>query len=291
MPLIYSTKVDPRVVESYPGPKIPLWTMGGMATFVMQDNELVLDAGGNVSLTLIRLLRWCGVSAITLAGQDFAWKEQGSHVEGHHAHGTNRTFDPKMHRKLKNLEGEEIITSSQYLAAKRDLEDDIRKTPFPIRYLYGGYAPIEGATPLSMQEARMQGALASAPGSLDAFLKRMEYCRKFERNFSFQPQSGVWTSNLHRAEKRLEKLFRKVGRNQSEIHDLLEQVTIFVKQDPLYLPYLFNETLEISGLTRAKYRYEPRDLGEFRRIMRAVLRKVKEVDRSLSGCGEKCDAA
>lgn len=291
VPLIYSTKVDPRVVETYPGPTIPLWTLGGMATFVLQDKELVLDAGGNVSLTLIRLLRWCGVCSITLAGQDFAWKDHGSHVEGHHAHGSNMAFNERLHRRIVNLEGEPIITSRQYLAAKRDLEDDIRRAPFPINYLYGGYAPIQGAKALSLEEARTSGALASTPGSLRHFLERLSLCTSFRREFRFEPQSGAWSANLRRADKRLEKLFRKVGRNQHEIHGLLEQVDVYIKQDPLYLPYLYNETLELAGLTRAKARYEARDLGEFRRILRSVLKKVKEVDRRLSGEESRSDAA
>ncbi|MGE4290866.1 MAG: motility associated factor glycosyltransferase family protein [Desulfovibrio sp.] len=290
VPLIYSTKVDPRVIETYPGPTLPLWTMGGMATFVLKDNELVLDAGGNVSLTLIRLLRWSGVARITLVGQDFAWKDAGSHAEGHHAR-RNIVFNEKQHNRITNLEGEEIFTSRQYLAAKRDLEDDIRQTPFDISYLYGGYAPILGARPLSLDEARMDGALASAPGSLQRFLERLSLCRSYHRHFQFEPQSNSWTSNLHRAEKRLEKLFRRVGRNQHEIHGLMEQVSLFIHQDPLYLPYLYNETLDLAGLTKAKFRYEPRDLGEFRRIVRNVLKKVKEVDRRLTGTESRRDAA
>lgn len=291
VPLIYSTKVDPRVIAAYPGPTIPLWTMGGMATFVLQNEELVLDAGGNVSLALIRLLRWTGVAGITLVGQDFAWKEAGSHVEGHHAHGTNMSFNEQLHQRLTSLDGETIISSRQYLAAKRDLEDDIRQTPFPINYLYGGYAPITGAHPMSLEEARMSGALASAPGSLQNFLQRLSLCSAYHRNFQFQPQSNSWTSNLHRAEKRIEKLFRRLGKNQAEIHGLMEQVALFIRQDPLYLPYLYNETLDLAGLTRAKARYEPRDLGEFRRIVRSVLKKVKEVDRRLTGTESRSDAA
>jgi len=46
IPLIYSTKMQPAVLDRYPGPKIPLWTQGGIATFVLKDQELVLDAGG-----------------------------------------------------------------------------------------------------------------------------------------------------------------------------------------------------------------------------------------------------
>jgi hypothetical protein len=137
----------------------------------------------------------------------------------------------------------------------------------------------------------MAGALASVPGSLKHFLERLALCSACHREFQFEPQSNSWTSSLHRAEKRLEKLFRKLAKNQNEIHGLMEQVSLFIHQDPLYLPYLYNETLDLAGLTKAKARYEPRDLGEFRRIVRSVLKKVKEVDRRLTGTETRRDAA
>jgi hypothetical protein len=45
------------------------------------------------------------------------------------------------------------------------------------------------------------------------------------------------------------------------------------------MPYLYNETVDLAGLTRAKKRYVQRDFPEFKRIARCVLKKVREVDR------------
>lgn len=283
VPLIYSTKVNPKVVDLYPGPVIPLWTLGGMATFVLQGNELVLDAGGNVSLTLARLLRWCGVSRLTLVGQDFAWKGDRTHCDGHHAHGDLQGFDPIRHRKLTNLDGEEIITSAQYLASKRELEDDISRSDLPVFNLYGGGADIKGTTPVTFGKACRKGCLASMPGTVEGFLDTLGNCRKSGKKISFAPQGPTWGTNLRRAEKRLEKLFKKVGKNQTEIHEVFSHVALFMKQDPLYLPYLYNETIDLAGLTRAKARYDRADLSAFKKLMRRMLGKVREVDRCLAG--------
>lgn len=291
IPFIYSTKVDPRVVNLYPGPTIPLWTLGGMATYVLQNNELVLDAGGNVSLTLIRFLRWCGAGSITLVGQDFSWRGESTHTMGHHQDQAKTVFDPGKHQKLKNRFGEEIITANQYLASMRELEDDLRRTPFPVYNLYGGGIDIKGTKPVDIEEARLAGCFSSAPGTVSSYMERLRSCRGFERTFNFQPMSPHWTSNLHRAERKLEKLFKKCSKNQQEIHRIMEQVMIFIKQDPLYLPYLFNETLDLAGLTKAKFRYEPADFGAYRRIIRSVLKKVREVDRALAGDGNGKRAA
>ena len=287
VPLVYSTKVQPDLLRRYPGPTIPLWTIGGMATFALKDRELVLDAGGNVSLTLIRFLRWCGVSRIVLAGQDFAWAGEQTHAAGHHSSGRRFHFNPKVHQKIQNLHGETIYTSTQYMAAKRELELDIRKTPFPIFNLYGGGAVIEGSETVNMEDLRSRGLLTSAPGSVERFLAGIHLCRERQRGFAFEPRSHRWSTSLHNAEKRLTKLFRNLGKNQGEIHGLFEQALLFIKQDPLYLPYLFNEIINLSGLAKARQIYEAKDLSEFRRIEKEVLRKVREIDRCLSPEGRR----
>jgi len=283
IPLIYSTKVNPEVVRRYPGPTLPLWTMGGMATFVLQDREFVLDAGGNVSLTLVRLLRWMGVGSILLVGQDFAWKGHTTHAEGHHAATNHVGFDPQMHQRIKNLWGEEIISSIQYLTSKRDLENDLKKTPFRISNLYGGGVVIDGAPAVNLEEARASGVLSSAPGSRERFMYRIEQARTPSLGFRFEPRSHIWTSSIRGLERRMQKLFRQCGQSQKEIHTLLEQALFFVRQDPLYLPYLFNETIDLAGLAKTRHSYNPADFSEFKRIGKSILAKVREVDRCVGG--------
>ena len=287
IPLIYSTKVNPEVVRRYPGPTLPLWTMGGLATFVLQDREFVLDAGGNVSLTLVRLLRWLGVSSLLLVGQDFAWKGATTHAAGHHAANNQVGFDPGMHQRLQNLWGEEIISSIQYLTAKRDLENDLKKVPCRIQNLYGGGVVIEGAPAVTIEEAREGGALSSALDSRERFLESLVQARTQARTFRFEPRSHIWTSSIRGLEKRMQKLFRQCGQSQKEIHTLLEQALFFVRQDPLYLPYLFNETIDLAGLAKTKHSYSHADFSEFKRIGKSILAKVREVDRCVSGLDSK----
>ncbi|MDR3640607.1 MAG: DUF115 domain-containing protein [Humidesulfovibrio sp.] len=282
IPLIYSTKVNPELVNRYPGPTLPMWTMGGMATFVLQDREFVLDAGGNVSLTLVRLLRWMGVSSLLLVGQDFAWKGGSTHAAGHHASGHDVGFDPNMHQRLKNLWGEDIISSVQYMTSKRDLENDLKKVPFRISNLYGGGVVIEGAPAVTLEEARAGGFLSSAPGSRERFQHFMTQARTHGQPFRFEPRSHIWTSSIRGMERRMQKLFRQCGKSQQEIHTLLEQALFFVRQDPLYLPYLFNETIDLAGLAKTRRTYKPADLSEFKRIGKSILSKVREVDRCVA---------
>jgi hypothetical protein len=168
-PLIYSTKCDPEVVRRYPGPKLPLWTTGGLAAGLAPDGEWVLDAGGNVGVAMVRLLIRCGASRIVLAGQDFAWAGQRSHAPGHHAHAQVRAFNPQRHTAFANLAGQTIHSNRAYLAAKRNLEKDVRVSGVPMFNLYGGGARIEGCPEIDFARCRDQGLLRSEPGARQAF--------------------------------------------------------------------------------------------------------------------------
>lgn len=289
IPLIYSTKVNPEGVKRYPGPTIPLWTVGGMGTYVMKDFDLVIDAGGNVSVTISRFLRWLGVSHIALVGQDYAWIKDRSHAGGHHNRSTSmhkRSF----HQTTKNMDGEEIVTTVQYMTAKRELEDDLRQAPFPVYNIYGGGAVIQRTKAMDIATAFKKGVLASAPGSVDRFMTELMACRHKGKNILFEPRGPMWTTSVRNAEKRLGKLFKNIKANESDIHKTLQTFETFLKQDPLYMPYLFNEAIDLAGLTRAKRGFEPKDFPEFKRITRNALKKVREIDRKVCQSDKKAPA-
>jgi hypothetical protein len=280
VPLIYSTKIDPMVLKRYPGPTLPLWTVGGVGTYVLKDRDLVLDAGGNVSVTLSRFLRYCGVSHLLLAGQDYAWINGRSHSGGHHNH-TTELHRRSWHQTTRDRDGGEILTTVQYMTAKRELEDDLKQSEFPIFNLYGGGAVIEGTTVVDVDTAYNKGILASAPGAVESFLRDLDGCRHAVPPLRMEPRSPMWTTSLRNAEKHLSKLFKGLRDNQQKVHEAMHRVELFMKQDPLYGPYLFNEIVDMAGLTRAKHAYEPKDLGEFKRIAKSALRKVREIDRKV----------
>ncbi len=278
IPLIYSTKVNPEAVARYAGPTLPLWTVGGMGTYSMKEHDLVLDAGGNVSVTISRLLRWMGVNHMLLVGQDYAWLKNRSHAAGHHNHTTNMVRQ-SYHQTTRNMDGEEILTTVQYMTAKRELEADIKDASLPVFNVYGGGAPIEGTRVVDLSTAYAEGLLASAPGSVERFMAELLASRGSMTPVRFEPRGPMWSASLRNIEKHLGKLFRNLEANQDQIHEAFGRVDMFFKQDPLYMPYLYNETVDLAGLTRAKKRYVQRDFPEFKRIARCVLKKVREVDR------------
>ncbi|MFZ5428108.1 MAG: motility associated factor glycosyltransferase family protein [Thermodesulfobacteriota bacterium] len=281
LPLIYSTKMDPEVVKRYPGPKIPLWTMGGIGTYVFKDHELVLDAGGNVGVTLARFLSWCGVSRILLAGQDFSWPGDRSHAPGHHSHENVQTFDPANGVEMTNLWGQKIYSNVGYLSAKRDLEKDLRKAQVPVYNIYGGGVEIEGARAVDVEECRRTGLLASQPGARERFLDAVRRANQPRVRPVYEPRHNNWNASLRNATRRFEKLMKKPGKHQGEMKQLLNSVLHFIKQDPLYLPYLFNEVMDMAAMVNCRDRYAPTDMKEYRDILKRALEKVKRVDQAL----------
>lgn len=290
IPFIYSTKVQREVVEQYPGPTIPMWTLGGLATHMMRDREPVFDAGGNVSVSLMRLLEWCGVSRFVLAGQDFAWKGEKSHAVGHHANAPTRKFDPSIHIRLQNMHGEEIISTMSYITAQRDMEADALRTDIPVYNIYGGGMGIDGTEAVTVDEAVSRKLMASEDGANESFMRSMASARTPQAVPVFEPRAGEWGASLRAVQKRLTKLYKKAVGRQREINETLEQVLMFLKQDPLYMPYLYNEFMDLAGITRLTERHRRQELSEVKRILARVLHKVREIDDAL-GSGRAVQAA
>jgi hypothetical protein len=282
IPLIYSTKMDPEVVDRYPGPTIPLWTLGGMATHVMQGREYVMDAGGNVGLTLYRLFNWLGAARIVLVGQDFGWTGDRTHADGHHAAAAPASQSVRLHQETPDAEGRTIHSSIQLLTAKRELEADIAASPVPTHNLYGGGAVVANARPTTLDEVLSGGLLDSAPGSRDTLLQSLERARRPAARPVFDPRTPAWAKRLREDAKRLDKLFKRVELHQQEIHDVLESVYTAARDDALCGPYLFNEIVDLTGLIRARHAHTLKDLGEFKRIAKRILTKTREVDRCLT---------
>ncbi len=274
IPLLYSTKVDPEVVARYPGPTIPFWTLGGLGTYAMQAGGNLQDAGGNVSVTLYRLLHWCGVSRILLCGQDFAWKAEQSHAAGHYA---NLNF-LKDNVSIQNLAGETLHTTLPFMAALRDMEKDIRTFGLPTYNFYGGLAVINGAVNVDAATLLDQGLHTSVPGSRERFLDALRRAATPRQLPPIEPRQPSWSPSLRHALKHLEKLFKKAHNRQQEIREALGAFQAFLRHDPLYMPYLYNEFMDIAGLLHGARTLTAKDHATFKNVVKRVQHKVQEMD-------------
>jgi len=245
-----------------------------------------------VGVTLARFLSWAGVSRILLAGQDFSWPAERTHAPGHHAHQNVQSFDPNRDVQMTNLWGKTIYSNVGYLSAKRDLEKDLRKAEVPVYNIYGGGVEIEGSRVVDVEECHQRGLLASQPGARERFLDSLRRANRQRVRPVYQPRHATWNMSLRNATKRFEKLLKKPGKHQGEIRQLLNNVLHFLKQDPLYLPYLYNEVMDMAAMVNLKAKYGPTDMKEYRDILKRSLAKVKQVDLALGPEGiEKREAA
>jgi hypothetical protein len=281
IPLIYSCAIDPEVLRIYPGPTIPLWTLGGLGSNMPRDREFVLDAGGNVGVAITRFLVWCGVDKVVLVGQDFAWQGRHTHVAGHLSEQGRFEFDPSRHVAMKNRDNQTIFSDLAYLVPLRTMERDIQQWDTPVFNLYGGGAVIKGAKEVTWQWVQDENVLTSYPGRRDRFLEKMMSLR-FPRCWPvFESRIAQWIESLKAAENRLVHLFARANRNQSKIRHLLNQVLSFLRQDPLYQPYLFNEILAVAGLVHCKSSYGMSEFHQCQEILKETLKKIAEIDRYL----------
>jgi hypothetical protein len=287
IPLLYSPKVQPDLVNKWPGPTLPLWTVGGVATFLPAEGERVFDAGGNVSVTLLRFLRFMGVERIFLAGQDFAWKGESSHVGGHHF--AKRSFSPipGKHIALENAYGERVYSAMPYVSALRDMIEDLETYKGSCSNIYGGGLDIRGAHNVGADEAVAALREHADPLALRAFLEILSSAGSPRPLPVFESRSHIWTSSLASAVKRLEKLFRKPPVDQHAVHAFFGEVLIFMKQDPLYAPYIYNDILDVSALARLRRQYTREELKDFKAVVKRVVVKVRELDRLLGRAADK----
>ncbi|WP_171267193.1 motility associated factor glycosyltransferase family protein [Oceanidesulfovibrio marinus] len=274
IPLLYSTKLDPEVLENYPGPAIPFWTRGGLGTYALADREPVFNAGTNVSVTLYRLLAWMGVGRILLAGMDFAWKGDHSHAGGHHN-------NVKGSVTLENADGETLHSTLSYTTALRDLIGDIRRLGLPTGCLYGGGAVIQGAQQLDFSKAVMEGFFASEPGSLEHFTNAVGAAHAPQQAPVFPSRSQQWNTRLRQMVKEFEKLAKKPERNAAQSFEGLKRLNAFLRSDPVFLPYLYNEFMDVAGLTLETRPFGPQELSKVRQIAKRVREKVRRMEEDM----------
>jgi len=282
IPLIYSCKVRKELVEAYPGQTLPLWTVGGLGSGLWNGSELVLNTGGNVGIALLRFMVFCGVRRIVFAGCDFAWSGTRVHTSGHLSGESPVQFDPKHHILLKNKFGESIYSAPVYLTARAALESEIRLCGVSAYNLYGGYAAIEGAQEVDQAEILGKGLLNSEPGSIEGYMARLTATRRPANLPRVEARGPNWGPSLRSVQKRLEKLFLKPASNRKDIEETLRQILFFLGQDPLYQPLFTTEVRSLTGLMFAKVHYGRKDLAHCKRLLKTVLRKVREMDRKLA---------
>lgn len=278
---IYSPKINPKVVEKYPGNRYSIWTKGGIGSDIKNTCDVILDAGGNVSISLIRLLYLIGIRKFVLVGQDFAWKGTRTHSNGHHGSNNHIQFDPNKYIELKNIYGETIYSSKAYLAAARELESDIRKYNLEVYNLYGGGINISGTKNIKIEDLGLiaDNKNKSELEELLSDLKSQKTQRTYIPRISFE--SKQWISSLNSFQKRLDKLYKKPNINTNKIRSAYNELHIFLTQHPLYKYCIYNEVLELSRYVFIQEKYDLSDLAYTKKIINDIKKQLPKIDKIL----------
>ena len=237
VPLLYSTAVDPELLERYPGPTLPLWTWGGQGTWIMEAQDLVLPWGGNVSVILIHLARLFGVDRILLLGHDLAWTGTQSHAEGHHA---ARGPSGEGSVRLRAAAGGTITTTPQLRAAAREIARLGRQPGAPIHNFYGGGILLDGVEnvdPDHVPSPLLAGGVAGVEGFARA-LREAFAVRK--RPLRIEPQTAWLEDCFERAE-------REAAADTAAFQPAMRRLALELRSNPICLPYLGNEALELDN--------------------------------------------
>jgi hypothetical protein len=165
-----------------------------------------------------------------------------------------------------------------YLSAKRDLEKDLRKVDVPVFNIYGGGVEIEGSQVVDVAACHRMGLLASQHGARERFLGALHRANQPRVRPFYEARYNSWSVSLRNATRRLKSLMKKPDKHQGEIRQLLNNVLRFLKQDPLYLPHLFNEVMDMAALVHCKARFAAVDMKEYRTIIKRSLAKVRQID-------------
>jgi len=280
IPLIYSPKINPEVLSKYPGMTIPVWTTGGLGTYVNPKKDIVIESGGNVSVAIIRLLYEFGIKEFFLIGQDFSWRSESTHSKGHHASEEKFKYDPKEHIKITNRYGETIYTAGPYLSAVHEIEKDIEEKHLKIYNLYDRGVEIKGSAYLDPKD--FITFLDKVDKNQEAlFLKFIKECKQPRPLPKIDFESEIWHKSLSNVEKRLKKLYKRYTKNQQEIKQVYNEILIFLAQHPIYTPYIHNEMLELSLFSSVKDTFLPADFRKTSKILKSIKEKVKKIDKKL----------
>ena len=282
IPLVYSPKIDPEILENYPGPAKPLWTHGGLAGMLNDRSEPIMEAGSNVGVALFRLLVWMGAGHVIMAGQDFGWTGELSHATGHGASRHPVSASAPYLRVVQRADGSQVNTSIQLLHARANLERDIAVVGLPVFVIGEGGLDLAGATRCDVPSAHAQGLLHGEAGiteTLKASLARLDTSKPP----ALPPACGAeLVESVSYVLRRLRLLFEAPRDNHNDILTTLAQVEFFLRSANPYMTFLFNEITEVAWMARMRTSYSGVDLKVVEECLERVVGKIEEMDGALA---------
>ncbi len=281
IPMIYLVCAHKKVIERYPGTKIPCWTEGGVAATLFPE-AFSINPEGNVAVALTKILHFFGLKRIFFVGQDFGWTSSKSHASGHHAADANirhETFSIKL--GTEEISGK---TTTQLVAAWQSLRGYIVQNEISAFNLYGGGLPI-----LEAQTVDHESILYLLPDvakeEISNLLRLLSISRPVE-GFRYSPRRKEVLRDLRKDIQQMEKYALSLQENQARIArqmQKLQQDFRVAARKNSYLVDLMMESEEFSG----KAVYEREDIIKAEAIVKEAASRLEYFDDILTALGKK----
>ncbi|WP_330948958.1 motility associated factor glycosyltransferase family protein [Virgibacillus sp. MG-45] len=127
-PLFYLSTAYHETVALHQGPKYIMWQRGFLPAeeYAKNCDDPLIETGGSVATALLDLMVYFGAEQIALAGQDLAFTDGASHVQGAHLHRAIDTSST-LHETL-DYYGEKMIPTARNLSIYRKWFEQYAKT-------------------------------------------------------------------------------------------------------------------------------------------------------------------
>jgi hypothetical protein len=141
---------------------------------------------------------------------------------------------------------------------------------------------IQGTEEVTWDELQKLELLQQSPHQAEKFLKSLHSSRDPVSKPKMPLETSEWIASIHAVLKRLSKLFKKTKLPHEAIRKTFKEVYIFLNQNPLYSPYIYNEIIDLYGLIHLHSKYAHEDLPRCKNILSKVIKKLKYIERQLN---------
>ena len=279
--MIYLVCADKKVVERYPGTKIPCWTEGGVAASLFPE-AFAINPEGNVAVALTKILHFFGLNRIFFVGQDFGWTDDKSHAAGHHAANANidhETFNIKFGKE--EISGK---TTTQLVAAWQSLRGYVSEKKIPAFNLYGGGLPILEAETVD-HESMLHLLPDAANERISSFLRLLSTSKPVE-GFRYIPRRKELLRNLRKDIQRMEKYGLSLQNNQAKIANQMLKLRVDFRNAARKNTYIVDLMLEMDEIIKGG-NYERDDIRKADGLVKRASKRLEYFDKVVTGLAEQ----
>jgi len=278
--MIYLVCAHKKVVDRYPGTKVPCWTEGGVAATLFPE-AFSINPEGNVAVALTKILHFFGLNRIFFVGQDFGWTDDKSHASGHHA------ADANIHHETFNIKfGKEEIsgkTTTQLVAAWQSLRGYVSQNKMPTFNLYGGGLPIIEAETVD-PESMLALLPDTANEEISNFLRLLSISKPVD-GFRYKPRRKELLRDLRKDIQRMEKYGLSLQENRARISNQMLKLRNDFRRAARKNSYIVDLMLEMEEIIKDA-NYERDDIRKADGIVKEAAKRLEYFDEVVTGLGK-----